>query len=305
MLNTTTIPFEATLPGGGRVLAVTLRPATIAEQLVTRNKLLEGDAFGAFTAHLAACTVAVADPGRWAAAPGKDGKPPACPLDWAAVPSGLRLQAAMRLRIGSDPEGHKVDVEMIDPWARREDRVFVATVDIRPIEEGGELVWYDPEDPEAVVNAIVSGDPIPVTVGPYTVRVQPPSGAQEGRFAAAIKALGRKSLSDAELQKEIEIRAKVISIASVDGEHPNDLPTWVGDLDPSLFAELEAALDTVQWGVDLAFSVEGPSKRPVAGTVPFDALLTMRPQKPAEDLRARRRARAEERLALRQPGLGT
>ncbi len=292
-----TFPFVVPLKGGERALAVQFRPATIDELLATQNLLAEG--LGrAISRLLSACTVTVDDPGPWRA-PGTE----AVALDWARVPSGIRMQALFRLRFGSRREGHRIQADLVCPHCAAAEAPFSVIVDARPIEEGGELLWYSPLEPLAVLEAITTGAPLPATVGGAAVQLRPPSGLFESKLEDEFRVMrqARKASDEPEvLRREGQFRAQAMRIATVQDVHANDLLSWVRTLSEDSYDELEAALERNEWGVELSFAARCRAGHFVQGELPFVSILVGRSQPQLQRLQEGRRAAAMAARAAQQ-----
>lgn len=285
-----TFPFVIALDNGDTVLKVTFRPPTIDDQFAFRASL--GDGLGqAITKILSTCTVAVEDPGPWLAKADADGKEPPCGVDWSRVTSGIRLQALLTLKMHSKKDGHLIDVDLVCPSCKTGEDAFSVVVDSRPIPDG-ELLWFEPEDPETVVNSIVTGTPLEAEVGGIAVKVKPPSGTSELKLQESAKALRKnRANDDAGIQGDVALKGRALQLATVDGVHVNDIGKWVRQLPEDYYDELEAAIEATDWGVELSFSTHCPQGHAVAGEVPF-VYLFGRPNTAMTSLRARQRERA-------------
>jgi len=292
MIQQQTFPFVVKRDDGQRVLAVTLRGPTIDDQMTFHASIGDGLP-AAITRILTTCTASVEDAGPWGVAPTKDAAaPPACTVDWARVPSGLRLQAMMTLKIHSKAQdGHKMDVDLVCGACRKEDAAFRAAVDIRSIEDGGELLWHEPDDPAAVLDAIVRGGTLPATVAGVSVQLRAPTGLGEEKIADAARNLRGEFPTDEARAAELALRGRALQVAAVQDVHPNDILRWVRKLPEDAYGELEAAIEAIDWGIDLSFQVTCPHGHPMEAEVPF-ALIFRRPQRAMADLRARQRQRA-------------
>jgi len=295
MIQTQTFPFTAASAGGERLLAVTLRAPTIDDQLSFRAAAADGLAT-AITHTLNTCTVEVQDPGPWKTTTGA-----LCSVDWAAVPSGIRLQAMLTLKMHSKAkDSHLADVDLVCGRCRKEDSNFRVAVNLLPIERGGELLWFDPEDPASIVDAIVGKHPIPSTVGGVAVTFHPPSGMLELRLEAQARELRKQITEDEARGNELGLRGRALQLASVDGVHPNDHLRWVRGLPEDVYDELEAAIEANDWGIDLSFEAKCPRGHKVKGEIPFVALFG-RPTSAVASLQERRRARARTRATENPP----
>jgi len=295
-MNPQTFPFKVTLDNGDVVLSVTLRRPTIDDQFAFRASFSDG--LGkAITGILTACTVSVEDPGPWRVKPGSEGKETSCDIDWERVTSGLRMWAMLTLRIKGKEGGHLIPVELLCPMCKRGEDEFSVDVDARPIEEGGELLWFEPEDGVAVIDSIISGTPMSAEIGGIPIKVKPPSGTTELKLQVVSKELHKSRSKDAPVNEQtisndVSLRGRALQIASVEGQHPNDLGRWVKTLPEDLYDELEAAIEASDWGVDLSFAASCPRGHSVAGEVPF-VYLFGQPNTAMKSLRDRQRERAK------------
>jgi len=298
-MNPQTFPFKVTLDNGDVVLSVTLRRPTIDDQFAFRAAFSEG--LGkAITGILTACTVSVEDPGPWMVKSSAEGKETACGIDWERVTSGLRMWAMLTLRIKGKEGGHLIPVELLCPMCKRGEDEFSVDVDARPIEEGGELLWFEPEDGVAVIDSIVTGAPLSAEIGGIPIKVKPPSGTTELKLQAASEALHKsrgkgEDVNEMSIQNDVALRGRALQLAAVNTEppvHPNDLGRWVKALPEDLYDELEAAIEASDWGVELSFAAKCPRGHSVAGEVPF-VYLFGRPNTAMKSLRDRQRERAK------------
>lgn len=289
-MNPHTFPFVVEGDDGNSVLFVTMRRPTIDDQFAFRAALNEG--LGeATTKILTACTESVDNPGPWLARPGADSNDPACGVDWARVTSGIRMQALFALKFHSKKNGHLIDVDMLCPECDKNEAQFTVVVDARAIPDG-ELLWYEPEKISAVVEAIMTSQPLQVEVGGVAVGLKPPSGEFEAVAQRFVKAAQGPKVSVEEIKNSTLLQAMAYKIASVDEVHVNDLQRWVRGLPEDMYDELEAAMEANDWGVELEFEATCPRGHSMVGEIPF-VYLFGRPNTAMRALRKRQRARAQ------------
>jgi len=291
-MNTNTFPFVIEDDNGEPVLSVTMRQPTIEDQFAFRAALNSGLS-DATTKILNTCTVSAEDPGPWLAKADADDNDPACGVDWARVTSGIRMRALFALKINSKKKGHLIDVDMLCPECEKEDAGFTAVVDARPIPDG-ELLWYEPEDINAVVEAIVTNSPLMSSVGGVEIGIKPPSGTLEASAERFMKNARKPKVSLDEIKNQASLYGMALRLASVDGVHVNDHQRWVKQLTEDDYDELEAATDATDWGVELTFEATCPRGHLLAGEVPF-VYLFGRPNTAMKALRQRQRKRAHSK----------
>jgi len=285
-----TFPFVVEGDDGSSVLSVTMRRPTIDDQFAFRAALTEG--LGeATTKILTACTESVDNPGPWMVKPGADDKNPAGGVDWARVTSGIRMQALFALKFNSKKDGHRIEVDMLCPECDKDEAQFTAVVDARAIPDG-ELLWYEPEEITAVVEAIVSSQPIMANIGGVKVGLKPPSGTAELAAERFVKTAQGPKVSVEEVKNSALLQGMAYRLASVDGVHVNDLQRWVKSLPEDEYDELEAAMEACDWGVELSFDATCPKGHSMVGEIPF-VYLFGRPNTAMRALRKRQRARAQ------------
>ncbi|MDD5542884.1 MAG: hypothetical protein PHX83_06885 [Acidobacteriia bacterium] len=298
-MNPQTFPFKVTLDNGDVVLSVTMRRPTIDDQLTFRAAMVNG--FGkAITGILTTCTVSVEDPGVWLAKADAEGKEPPCSIDWERVTSGLRMWAMLTLKIKGKEDGHLIPVDLVCPMCKRGENEFSDKVDARPIEDGGELLWFEPDDGSAVIDSIISGTPMSAEIGGIPIKLKPQSGTIELKLQAASEALHKSrrngvEVNEASIQNDVALRGRALQLATVDGIHVNDIGRWVKSLPEDLYDELEAAIEASDWGVELSFVKKCPRGHAVAGEVPFEYLFG-RPNAAMKSLRDRQRERAKAKM---------
>lgn len=244
-----------------------------------RTTLNDKGQSAAITELLNACTEKILIPGLFPVL-GEDGKP-----NWAKAYSGDRLEAAIAIKIESFPEGHRHHMDLQCPLCPDRIPEFHTVVDLRSIEDGGELLYY-PMEPQ-VLEQLKIANQFEATIDGKLVKYRLTTGEDEERLETLI---ANNQLTT----KNTDVANAWQRIDEVEGVHPNELIRWLEELPVYLMDELEDAFDFVEGGVEVTFGCTCPRDHKFRGVVPFDVSF-FRPQRGMRKRRAERRQAARDR----------
>lgn len=202
---------------------------------------------------------------------GKDGT-----VDWLKATSEDRIWGIMSMRRISYPSGDSYKMAVN---CNRCDKEFVRDVDLRSIEDGGDILVWEFENEEHR-SAFKNGIPFEGRLGDKTIKWRMLYGEDE----ALIEKISTSNPNAA--TDELGMNARIVE---VEGMHRNDVPAWVKTISSEWF-DLTDMMAEATAGVDLMVEGRCPFCNAVDDySVPFDLEFWIPAVQKTKDRRSRRR----------------
>ncbi len=262
-----------TFPSG---MKVEMRARSITKLRETLQKFKTDSIIGAQTAALQEATVKLVDVGDYLSdrIAGPDGS-----VNWIDATSEDRIAGLMATRIISFADGKHYKMECT---CGRCDKKFVRNTDLRRIEDGGDIVYWNFEK-EVDQRAFKEGRPFEGKLGDKLIKWRMLYGRDE-------ELIERVSQNDPNaITEDLNLNARIIS---VEGIERNDVMGWISEIGDDRIG-LEDMMSESSHGVDLTVDIKCPwCNNNDESSVPFDLEFWIPVVEKGKVLRRRRRNKA-------------